>query len=155
MDHISIIEKMHQNLENRDFDRVAELLTEDFVFLGQAPESLNKEEFIATHKMLLSAISEFKYNLADLHQAGDTVFGSLKIEGVHSAALDLSLMSGPLLEPTFKSFSMPRDFFQITIKDSKVALIISEPSHGGGLLGMMAILEKSKPGHLHQEKINA
>lgn len=140
MKNIEIITDFYRSIENKDFDKVRGLLAENFVFEGPFPEPQGRDEFLGSHMTLLTALSDFKYNMANLESEGDTVKGTVRITGKHTGPLDLSFMDGPVVEPTGKEIELSEDSFEMNLENGKVTRIFSIPSEGGGMEGILKAL---------------
>jgi hypothetical protein len=68
---------------------------------------------------------------------GSVVKISAELKGTHSGVLDLSPLGLGVTPATDKSFAMPREHGKVTIKHSKVASWVVEPTEGGGVLGIL------------------
>jgi len=63
-----------------------------------------------------------------------------RVTGTHTGELDLTDFSMGIIPPTGKSFSMPLENAQVTIRDEKVTRYHVDPRPDAGILGMLAAL---------------
>ena len=137
MENLELAKEFLSSIEQKNFDRVEELIDEQFSFRGPVPEPTDKKGFLEMHRALLAGLSNFKYNATDLKAEGDVVTGNIEITAKHTATLDLSFMDGPVVEATQKEIKLPKEAFTSRIKESKVIEITSETPEDGGLRAIL------------------
>jgi len=145
MNNLELTKDFLESVERRDFDRVEELMDDNFSLMGPMPTPMSKTDFMEAHRALLAAFSDFKYNYSDLKEVGKTVTGTIQIEAKHTNKLDLSFMQGSFVEATHKKVRMPKEPFIATIINGKVTHIISAPVEGGGFEGMLQAIGAEMP----------
>src|SRR5512141_2944998 len=89
-----VLECLHA-LEEKDYDRAAKFLTNDFTFSGVTPKPVNGKEFIDTHRHLFQAIPDWRFNFTVITESDNEVTGRVHITGTHTG--DLSFPSIPNL----------------------------------------------------------
>ena len=131
------VSQLLANIENSEFKKVNELLTEDFSFKGPTPEALDKDEFIKMHKSILKGIPNFNYNVTNLKEENGKVKGTVQITGKHTGTLDLDMINLPAVKATNKDISLPSENFEIVLTGGKIKSLVSKTPENGGVTGLL------------------
>jgi predicted ester cyclase len=87
MSNIDTVKAQQAAWRAGDWDTVAAMLTDDFVFSGPLPQPVNKEAFIGLGKAILAAIPDWDFHTRDFREEGDKVFATDAITGIHTGTL--------------------------------------------------------------------
>ncbi|MHC4481535.1 MAG: ester cyclase [Planctomycetota bacterium] len=132
--------------EAGDFDKAAELLTDDMVFAGPVPQPVGKREYLGLQSALKAAMPDWKFNASDFKESGDQVTAVMTVTGTHTAELKLPLPGMPTVPATGKKVALPKQTGTFTVKGDKVSRIDIAVEAGGGVQGILAQLGVSMPG---------
>ena len=140
MTNIEIVKAWNEALFSDDPASSNDFLTDDFQFTGPVPVPLSKEAYFGFMLILIQAFSDLKNHLNMTGETADTATGSVQMAGTHDGDLDLSVMGGPVVPPTGKSFLNPQESITCTIRDGKISIFAVEVPADGGVAGMLAQL---------------
>ena len=127
-------------IEARDWNRVRQLVTDDFVFINPDvpnPE-MNFDQWIGMNMMMTNAFPDFNFNFEILEEEGDQVWVATRMEGTHNADLDLSPLGGPVVPPTGKFASAGRSVTVGTVNADGLIQSIEVIEDEGGPMAMLA-----------------
>src|SRR5579871_377165 len=96
MSKIDIAKSLYAAWENRDLNRAASLLSDNFVITGPAPVPLNKEAFLVFQGVHNDGFPKWSFNARDFVENGDTVKCICKITGTHTGTYDVSQLGIPV-----------------------------------------------------------
>lgn len=145
MNYLNLTKELFQSIENEDFKRVEEILADNFTFEGPMPDILHKEDFIFSHRKILNAFSDFRYNYSGLKEEGHTVSGKVSISGKNTGEFDLSFVNGPVVRPTNKTVKLPEEEFAVTVGNDKIVRLTVNSPENGGIEGMLEQLDIEIP----------
>jgi len=138
MNAIDLVTKLDKEICGGDLGRAAELLADDFQFVGVAPRPLGKSEALGLWSAIRVGLPDFNHNLRDLRAAGNIVYGVVEVTGVHRGTLDVP--HGPTLPATGRKLQNPVERIAITVKNGKVSEWSVEGVPGGGAAGVIGQL---------------
>ena len=84
MNAIDTVKTCITALQSGDIELAAGILSDDFLLTGLAPNPLRKNELLALQGELLTAMPDFSYNLAGIHQEERDVIALTQITGTHT-----------------------------------------------------------------------
>jgi hypothetical protein len=114
-----------------DVATLDQMITDDFVLSGVAPQPLSKAEFLGLCQANHTAFSDFDFNASDFQEDGDIVTYSTAITATHTGPLAL-IPGVPAVPATGKRIQIPEDRQTSTVRDGKLArLEIASPPGGG------------------------
>ena len=143
-----IVQALLDSVQRGDFQKANYLVSQDCQFSGPVPELLKREAWMGMNKNLKKACPNLDYHFhVDRVDglSGHLVKISAELKGTQSGVLDLSPVGLGVSPATDKSFAAPREHVRVTIRDSKVAAWVAEPSGGGGLQGILFQLGIAEP----------
>jgi ketosteroid isomerase-like protein len=138
MNTLDIVTKLDKEICGGDLGRAAELLADDFQFVGVAPTPLGKAEAIGLWSSIRAGLPNFNHNMRDLRAAGSIVYAVVEVTGTHQGAL--AIPHGPTLPATGRTWKNPSERIAITVRNGKVAQWSVEQVPGGGAAGLIAQL---------------
>ncbi|HEX2911073.1 MAG TPA: nuclear transport factor 2 family protein [Chloroflexia bacterium] len=146
-----IVQALVADFETNDIAKAAELLADDFVFSGVAPQPIGKAEFLAMERAVHQAFPDWKYNQRVVEELGDRVKVVVQNTGTHSGVLDLSEMGLPVppIAPTGTKLNMPVEPVQYYLRDGKIYEMQAAPTPGGGVPGMLQQIGVNLPTPAH------
>ena len=143
-----IVQALFDSVQRGDFQKARFLVSNDCQFRDGSAEPIRCEAWMSINKNLKKAFPDLDYHF-HVHRVdgldGGVVKISAELKGTHSGVLDLSPVGLGVTPATDKSFAAPREHFRVTIRDSKVAAWVAEPSAGGGLQGILFQLGIAEP----------
>jgi hypothetical protein len=137
--------------EANDLNKVASLLSDDFVLTGPAPVPLNKEAYLAFQSVHNVAFLDWKLNVSAWQENGDTVRATIGITGTQTGVFDVSKLGLPIppVPATGKFTRWPvGEELIFTIKGDKIIAAHATTLPGGGVMGTLERLGVNVPmGH--------
>ena len=104
-------------------------LAEDFVF--QADPPIGADAFVGVLQIVKNAFPDNKMHLAVDSIEGNQAALIYNNSGTHTGDLNLSLLGGPVVPPTGKTFKLPEGIFDYTVEDGKIKSVTPRPNPGG------------------------
>ena len=130
MSNIDLVKAQQAAWRARDWDTVAAMLTEDFVFSGPVPQPVNKEAFIGLGKALLAAIPDWDFHTRDFREEGDKVYATDAITGTHTGTLAV-IPGVPPVAATGKSIKATEGHETFTFRGNLVSQFEVQAPGGG------------------------
>lgn len=132
-----VLECLHA-LEEKDYDRASQFLSNDFVFLGVTPEPIKSKDFINVHRHLFQAIPDWRFNFNVIKEDQNEVNGKVHITGTQSRDLTLPMLPNlGTVHATGKKISLPEEKVQISVKGNKISRFTVERVPNGGVMGIL------------------
>lgn len=132
-----VLELLHAE-EERDFDRVMKMLTNDFVFSGPAPKPVGVKEYMEIHRAFLAAFPDWRFNYTTIKEDENEVTGKVHITGTHTRDLSLPIIpSLGTVQATGKRITLPEEKVHVKLRGSKIARLDVEPVPNGGVMGLL------------------
>jgi predicted ester cyclase len=145
MSHVEIVKEVFAGMDQGDFGKFDRMTTDDCVITGPAPEPLPKHAFIAMQGAVVRAIPDWKFNISEIHEEGDTVHVTANATGKHTAELVLPDM--PPIPATGKTIRQPQEHIDLTFRGDKISNVFLRQVPGGGILGLLQQLGVELPAH--------
>jgi hypothetical protein len=138
MNAINVVMNLEKEISGGDLAKAAQYLSEDFQFVGAAPETLNKDQALGIWATIRAALPDFNHNLRNLREAHNMVYATVEVTGTHSGSL--AVPHGPTLPATGRRLQNPLERIAITVKSGKVTRWVVENVPGGGVAGIIGQL---------------
>jgi predicted ester cyclase len=130
MSNIDAVKAQQAAWRAGDWDAVAAMLTDDFVFSGPVPQPLNKAAFIGLGKAILAAIPDWDFHMHDFREEGDTVYATDAITGTHTGTLAV-IPGVPPVAATGKSIKLTESQQIYTFRGNLVSHFEVQAPGGG------------------------
>jgi predicted ester cyclase len=130
MSNIDAVKAQQAAWRAGDWDAVAAMLTDDFVFSGPVPQPLNKAAFIGLGKAILAAIPDWDFHMHDFREEGDTVYATDAITGTHTGTLAV-IPGVPPIAATGKSIKLTESQQIYTFRGNLVSHFEVQAPGGG------------------------
>lgn len=143
-----IVQALLDSVQRGDFQKARFLVSDECQFRDGSAEPIKREAWMGINKSLKKAFPNLDYHFhVDRVDGldGGVIKISAELKGTHSGVLDLSPLGLGVTPATDKSFAMPPEHGQVTIKHGKVASWVVEPTEGGGLMGILVQLGHAVP----------
>lgn len=137
MNRIELVEEMMTALQGGDLRLAANTLADTFEMTGLTPKTLSKRHFLAVQSELLSAMSDFSYNLSTLRDDEEAVHAIIRISGTQTHDLNLPLFGLENIPATGLAVALPQTRVTYQIENDKVVRMSAETVVGGGLSGLL------------------
>ncbi len=129
-------------LEAKDFNGAVSLLSDDFYFSGSMPQPFGKEQFINFFRELAEGIPNLSFHLHNVHDVedsseGDRVAATIQITGRQENAINLYMLSLPIIPELARSVSLSPEQWQFVVRDELIRAIDAEPVAGGGIVELL------------------
>ena len=133
-----VLEFFHA-IEEKDFDRAANCLSNDFTFSGPTPKPVDKKEYIDVHRHLVQAIPDWRFNYNVIKEDQNEVVGRVHITGTHTRELTLPMIQNlGTVPPTGKRITMPEENVRVKVTGSKISRMEVEVPQNGGMVGLLS-----------------
>ena len=120
MGTLDTVNAFNAAINAQQWDTAASYLTDDFVFSGVTPQPQGKQEFIEGQRRWAAGVPDWRLELENLSESGDTVRGVAHITGTHTGTLELPNM--PVFAATGRHFDT-RDDLAGTLRGNQIATI--------------------------------
>ncbi|HZU02373.1 MAG TPA: nuclear transport factor 2 family protein [Ktedonobacteraceae bacterium] len=137
MNAIDTVKTCITALQSGDIELAASILSDDFLLTGLTPNPLRKNALLALQGELLTAMPDFSYNLAGIHQEAREVIALIQITGTHTRDLALSVLGLPTIQATGIAITLPQVSTTFEVEEGKVLGMQSEVVPGGGIEGLL------------------
>jgi hypothetical protein len=124
-------------LETNDQDEAANYLSDDFIFSGWTPQTLNKKDFLIIIGGIKSGIPGLIFNLHNVDEQGNTITGTMQIAGYQTASFVLPPFGLPPIPQTASSVSLPAEDVTFLFGNDQITRMIVQPTAGGGINGLL------------------
>jgi hypothetical protein len=145
MDSKAVVQSVMDSIQAGDYVKAKSLLSNDFQFSGPVPEPMNGEAWIGMLTSLKNASPNIQYHFQVESMNGDTANIGSKLEGTHSAPLDLTGVHMGVIPATNKSWSAAQERGKATVKGDKVTSWVVEKTAGAGLMAILGQLGVKAP----------
>lgn len=130
---------------SKDLDSAASYLAEDFQFSGPVPEPVDSKQWLGLMKAMNAAFPDINYHTRILGVDGNVVKTASQLSGTHTNDLDLTAMGLGVIPATGKSFSIPEEQGEATVKDGKITSMHLNTGQDSGLMGILKQLGVEPP----------
>ncbi|MCU7495670.1 MAG: ester cyclase [Ignavibacteria bacterium] len=137
MSPANIIEEFLIAIEQRNFTKAEDLLSNSFKVTGVAPDTLDASGFMSIHRALGNGIPDFRFNYEFLKEKGGAVNVRFHITGTHTKSMPAPYAGLRTIAPTNKSVNMPDEQVEFTVRDNKIQKLQVTHVEGGGLPGLL------------------
>ena len=145
MDSKAIVQTVMDSIQKGDYVKAKSYLSNDFQFSGPVPEPMNGEAWIGMLTSLKNASPNIQYHFQVESMSGDTANIGSKLEGTHSAPLDLTGVHMGVIPATNKSWAAAQEHGKATVKGDKVSSWAVQPIEGAGLMAILGQLGVKPP----------
>jgi len=123
-----------QDWESQDANGLASCLSDDFVCRGFLPQPVDKVQYIAFMKTLMTAFPDWSFNAQVLTEQSITgpsqsVLFVIRITGTHTG--DLILPNLPIIPPTGTKITFPYRHLEYIVTGGSVSAITADFSPNG------------------------
>ncbi len=133
-----VLELLHAE-EEKDFDKVAKSLTDDFTFSGPVPKPIGSKEYIEVHRALLNAFPDLRFNFTIIKEDANEVTGKAHLTGTHTGDLTVPMIPNVgTVHATGRRISLPEEKVHITVKGNKINRFDVDKVPGGGVMGILS-----------------
>lgn len=132
---VKIAKEFFKASEDKDLDKVASIITDDFQFVGPLPKSLGKAEYLGFLESLFPAFSDWRFNLTGCAENDEKVSCNSNISGKHTG--ELTPPDGDPIPATNKTFKLPTESSTVSFTGDKINRLEANVSNGGGLAGII------------------
>lgn len=125
-----------QAMESDDPSSAAPWLTDDFLWIGTVPKSLDKKQFLSLMIAVKRGLPDYTLNVKLPEQVSDTVLrGTMDPVGTNTGIFSIHGITP--IAPTGISVALPRHCIEFTLSGEKIARIKIEHPSGGGVGGLL------------------
>lgn len=132
-------------LASIEHGQVAEdLYTDDATLIGAAPTPLPRDAFFAVLRAVTAAVPDWRYNVSDVVDDGDTVALTFNPTGTHTAPF--ALPGRDPIAATGITFTLPPERATFTLRDGRIAEVRIDGQPGSGVMGLVARVTAANEG---------
>ncbi len=135
MTSLETVKALDAEISGGDLRKAAEMLSDDFKFIGVAPAPLGKGEALGIWTTIRAAMPDFNHNLRELREAYSIVYGTVEVTGTHSGTF--TMPDGPTIPATGHKVHNPAERVAIVVRGGKVVEWTVEQVPGGGVAGLL------------------
>ena len=126
-----------------DTETLDRMVSEDFHFLGVAPQPLSKQGFLGFVQALHTAFPDFTFHETTASASGDTATIKHTITGTHTGTFQVPGL--PPIPATGKQIALPEGATTFTFKEGKAIQCLDEPASDSGLPSILRQLGVQVP----------
>jgi ketosteroid isomerase-like protein len=147
MSNLEIVLAALKAWENRDIAAAEALTADDMTVLGPAPQPLPKAAYLTFQQVHNDAFGDWKFNVTNAREEGDTVYVNFQITATHTGPFDVSKLGIPLapLPASGKHRAWPPESLTATVRDGKITQLHIMTAKGGGVIGTLEWLGAPVP----------
>ena len=143
MNAVDVVNASFKAIEDRDWDAIDRLISDDLQFVGPMPQPLGKQEFIGLHRAILVAFPDWRFHQSNLQASDDRVSGNVQVGGTHQGTL--SLPGLPEIPATGKYVQNPVEPISFEVVNAKITRVDVPLTPGGGVPGLIEKLGVAMP----------
>jgi predicted ester cyclase len=140
MDNQTVAENYLRAFQTQDWDLLASVMTDNFVFSGPVPEPQNAQQYLGLTRTMDAAFSDLDYGVELLSVEGNVATAAFQLSGTHDGELDGRNMGLGVIPPTGNRFAAARQVGELTIEGGKVSEANFPPTEGAGLMAILGQL---------------
>lgn len=140
MDKIEQAISFFQSIEEKDWSKLRQLLSDDFLYYGPMPDPFNKEEWLAFQMAVQTAFPDWSYNLKKVELNNDSVEIIVHITGTHLNELKLPMDDLKAVPASGIKIDMPEERATLKFKFEKISELKVHGTFHGGLPGLLTQL---------------
>ncbi|MGE5621335.1 MAG: ester cyclase [archaeon] len=137
MSPANIVEEFLIAIEQRNFNKAEELLSNSFKVTGVGPDTLDASSFMSIHRALGNGMPDFRFNYEFTKEKGGIVNVKMHITGTHTKSMPAPYAGLRTIPPTNKTVNMPEEPVEFTVRDNKIQKMQVTNVEGGGLPGLL------------------
>lgn len=145
MDPKATVQAVMDSIQAGDFVKAKSFLSSDFQFSGPVPEPMNGTAWIGMLTSLKNACPNIQYHFKVESMEGDRANIGSKLEGTHTAPLDLTGVHMGVIPATNKAWAAAQEHGKATVKGDKVTAWAVQPTEGAGLMAILGQLGVKPP----------
>jgi predicted ester cyclase len=128
------------SIQQGEFENAKSMLADNFQFSDAVSEPINTEAWLGMSASLKMAFPDLDYHFKVIGTEGDVVKTTMQLSGTHSGPFDLTDMNMGVIPATNKAFAAKREKTKITVKGTRIAAWVVEPTEGAGLKAILGQL---------------
>ena len=132
MSNIDVVKAGMQAFSTGDVATLDQMVADDFVLTGAAPQPLGKAEFLGLCQAMHTAFSDFDFHASNFEENGDVVTLNTAVTATHTGPLAL-IPGVPAVPATGKHIQLPEDRQTSTMREGKLARLELVSPPGGGI----------------------
>jgi len=144
---IELVKRTLKNAELGDMAGMGADMAEGFRFSGATPEPLNKAQFLDLMRALTAALPNWRFNISEIRETGNTVSMVNSITGKNTGVLDFPSLGINSLPATGRKVALPAEAIDVVVMNGRISEFKVTPTPGGGLMGIFSQLGIKVPAH--------
>jgi predicted ester cyclase len=141
MSNADIVLKVMGKIETGNMREASVNLADDFIVRGLTPDPLRRDDFFALMQGLLGALPDWRFNIRDMREEGNTVRMELHMTGTNTGAIDIPALGLRGVPATGKRVTLPEESVAAVFRDGRIAVFRFTPVPGGGIRGVFEQLD--------------
>lgn len=133
----NVVEEFLIAIEQRNFTKAEDLLSNNFRASGLAPDVLDASGLMSIQRALGSGMPDFRFNYEFLKEKGGIVRVKFHITGSHIESMPAPYSGLRSIPPTNKNVNMPDETVEFNVRDNKIQKMDVQHTDGGGLAGLL------------------
>ncbi|QBD79507.1 nuclear transport factor 2 family protein [Ktedonosporobacter rubrisoli] len=143
---IESVRALFAGLEEDDYEMASDCLADSFLFSGWTPRPLDKLEFLTFIQGIKEGIPGLNFHLHNIQQHDHTVTARWQLTGYQTEGFTVPLLDLPPVPHRPRSISMPTEDLELILQDEMIVSLQVKPRTGGGIAGLLSLLDISMPG---------
>lgn len=137
-----IVTAFMQALETKDFQAASDLLPDTFYFSGSMAQPFSRDQFINFFRELSAGMPNLSLHPRDVREVeasdeGNRVDATIQITGRQENAINLYMLSLPIIPQLARSVSLSPEQWQFVVRNGLIATIDAAPTAGAGVTELL------------------
>ena len=140
MEHLELVRIFFDSIESKNWEKLSEILSDDFLFWPPTLPSIDKETYIAAQKAVQQAFPDWSYHLSNVEESGNCVNAEVHITGTHKGDLVLPLKGAKVLPASNMKIEFPVERAVLSFDQGKIMEVVVEHSDSQGIASVFQLL---------------
>lgn len=146
MTNTEIIKNTLSSIEEGNFAKAKENISNDFKFSGAVPNPVGVDEWLNLHRALNKAFPDLNFNLKNVKEVNsNSVKGTVSLSGTQKNELNVNIPGMKPIAATGKKIQLPEEPVEFTFENGKLTKLKVTPVAGGGVMGIYKQLGAEVP----------
>jgi hypothetical protein len=146
----TVVDSFFDAIENKDFTKAKNFVTNNFKITGVSPEPLGIEEMLGALRAYTTGMPDFKFNYKIGSVSKNIVESKVKITGTHTKEMPGPIPGVHNIPATNKTVRMPEEKLRFAFKDNKIESLNVGSVPGGGIPGVLKQLGVEIPAEVRR-----
>ena len=140
--NIEIVQAYYLAVNSGLWDKVGQLLSDNFTLTGFLPETVDKKGALDMLAIFRGALPDLRHTVSNIYTQGSVVKLTSQSGGRHMKELDLSSVGAGVFPSSGRFVIFPSKEYEYTVKDGQITSEreVTPPSPNSGRIGILKTL---------------